>query len=180
MALKFPLRLRMTVTEVQDTQPLCVFSVCVCFCLLVCTLSCLSSAHPSWMRALMTSLFPTMAARCNAVCSPCQRHKHTSLTTNMQHSRNRIRKPAPIHKEIYFIMWKSWSSNLLFHCIIHLQCICSVRFRTLNYFWLTLLKKSCWKVKIEIQDFHTSQVTVSWRNKLVLRDMFYYYFLLVE
>lgn len=47
------------------------------------TLSCLSSAQLSWIRALIMSLFPTTAALCNAVCSPCQqKYKDTELTTN--------------------------------------------------------------------------------------------------
>lgn len=53
------------------------------------TLSCLSKAHPSWMRDAMTSVFPTTAARCNAVWSPCKKKQifnpdHCHLILTMQ------------------------------------------------------------------------------------------------
>lgn len=55
---------------------------CVCVCICVCfTLSCLSSAHPSWMSAVMTSLFPTTAALCNAVWSPWQQQVNVYINS---------------------------------------------------------------------------------------------------
>lgn len=71
---------------------------CVCFSLVSCTLSCLSSAHPSWMRALMTSLFPTTAARCNDVCSPCQRREKNTQHWLTTHDKSRQQDKGTIHR----------------------------------------------------------------------------------
>lgn len=135
----------------------------VCFCLLICTLSCLSSAHPSRMRALITSLFPTTAARCKAVWSPCQ-HKHTNTaklhgtTTTQKHDKNKHHKKTSINPD--------WSPNLIFYYVVNLKCFCWLilippRFRThLNS--IVLCKKmhfSCWKVDMEIQGFHSPELT---------------------